>query len=140
VTIKLLVLIRPSTDGFDPPGASGGTVTISGYVFGKDHLGNFLFSYLAARTGIAFGAAKVVANLAALATDKVPDTPDDQAAYTAGYAHGQNPSADFKTILESKDINTMQTEPAKKGWPSSDTATGGIYPTWGATHGGSTPD
>ena len=82
------------------------------------------------------GFATFGANLVSLLKDKVPDNPDDQAAYTAGHAHGQNPSTDFKTILESKDINAMQTEPAKRGWPSSDTATGGTYPTWGATHAG----
>ena len=117
------------------------TVTISGYVFGKDHIGNFLFSYLAARTGMTLGTASFGANLVSLLTAKVPDNPDDQAAYTAGYAHGQSPSTDFKTILESKDINAMQTEAAKRGWSSSDTATGGTYPTWGATHAGlTTPD
>ena len=118
-----------------------GTVTISGYVFPKVHIGNFLFSYLAARTGITFGMAQFGANLANHLTDKVPDTPEDQASYTAGYAHGQNPSTDFQTILESKDINAMQTEPAKRGWSSPDTATGGTYPTWGATQAGlTTPD
>jgi hypothetical protein len=118
-----------------------GTVTISDYVFGKDHIGNFLFSYLAARTGMTLGTATFGANLVALLTGKVPDNPDDQVAYTAGYAHGQNPTTDFKTILGSKDINAMQTEPAKRGWPSSDTATGSTYPTWGATHAGlTTPD
>lgn len=118
-----------------------GTVTISGYVFGKDHIGNFLFSYLAARTGFTFGTARFGANIVALLTDKVPDNPDDQAAYTAGFAHGQNPSGDFKTILESKAINTMQIETAKRGWPATDLATGTTYPTWGATHGGlTTPD
>ena len=79
--------------------------------------------------------------MANLLDDKVPDTPDDQAAYTAGYAHGQNSTTDFKTILESKDINAMQAEPAKRGWPSSDSTTSGTYPTWGATHAGlTTPD
>lgn len=111
------------------------TVTISGYVFGKDHIGNFLFSYLAARTGFTFGATQLGAKLAAALQGQV-DLPDDQAAYEAGYAHGQNPSGDFQAILESKDIDAMQNETAKKGWPSTDTATGTTYPTWGATHGG----
>ena len=111
------------------------TVTISGYVFGKDHVGNFLFSYLAARTGFTFGATQLGAKLAAALQGQV-DLPDDQAAYEAGYAHGQYPSGDFQAILESKDIDAMQNETAKKGWPSTDTATGSTYPTWGATHGG----
>ena len=118
-----------------------GTVTITDYVFGKDHIGNFLFSYLAARTKFTFGTTRFGANLAAYVTSKVPDAPDDQAAYTAGYAHGENPSTSFRTILESKDIDAMQNESAKRGWPSSDTATGGTYPTWGATRPGLiTPD
>jgi hypothetical protein len=117
------------------------TVTISGYVFQKVHIGNFLFSYLAARAGITFGTTRFGANLANHLADKVPDTLEDQASYTAGYAHGQSPSTDFKTILESRDINAMQVEQAKRGWPSTDTATGGTYPTWGATHAGlTTPD
>lgn len=117
------------------------TVTISGYVFQKVHIGNFLFSYLAARAGATFGMTRFGANVANHLTDKVPDTPEDQASYMAGYAHGQSPSTDFKTILESKDINAMQVEDAKRGWPSTETATGGIYPTWGATHAGlTTPD
>ena len=111
------------------------TVTISGYVFGKDHIGNFLFSYLAARTGFTFGATELGAQLVATAQGKV-DFPDDKAAYEAGYAHGEDPSGDFKTILESKNIDAMQNEAAKKGWPSTETATGSTYPTWGATHGG----
>ncbi|MGQ9661870.1 MAG: hypothetical protein ACUVWX_05955, partial [Kiritimatiellia bacterium] len=111
------------------------TVTISGYVFRKDHIGNFLFSYLAARTGFTFGATQLGAKLAAALQGQV-DHPDDQAAYEAGYAYGQNPSGDFQAILESKDIDAMQNETAKKGWPSTDTATGATYPTWGATQGG----
>lgn len=109
------------------------TVTISEYVFGKDHIGNFLFSYLAARTDLTLGTATFGANLVAKLTDKVPDNPDDQAAYTAGYAYGEDPTADFKDVLESKDIEVMQTEPAKRGWPSTDTDTGDTYPTWGAS-------
>ena len=111
------------------------TVTISGHVFGKDHIGNFLFSYLAARTGFSFGATGLGAQLVATAQGKV-DFPDDQAAYEAGYAHGKDPSGDFKAILESKNIDAMQNEAAKKGWPSTETATGATYPTWGATDGG----
>ena len=64
------------------------------------------------------------------------DFPDDQAAYTAGYAHGQNPNGNFQAILESKDIKAMQNETAKRAWPYTDTATGITYPTWGATNGG----
>jgi hypothetical protein len=117
------------------------TVTISEYVFFKDQLGNFLFSYLAARTGFTFGATRISANLAGRLIAKVPDNPDDQAAYTAGYAFGQNPTANFKDILESKDIRKMQD--VKQGtssplycWPSEETASGSTYPTWGATAGG----
>lgn len=111
------------------------TVTISGYVFGKDHIGNFLFSYLAARTGFTFGATKMGAKFVAELQGQV-DFPDDQAAYTAGYAYGQNPDNDFKTILESKDIDAMQNESAKKGWPSTHIAIGTTYPKWGSMHGG----
>lgn len=118
-----------------------GTVTISDYVFCKDHVGNFLYSYMAARTSLSFGMTVFGGNLASELAGHVPDTPDDQAAYTAGYAHGQNPTADFKSVLESKDINAMQSDPARRGWPSPETATGRTYPTWGATHGGlTTPD
>lgn len=112
------------------------TVTISDYVFGKDHLGNFLFSYLAARTGFNFGTTQFGAKLVAKLTTKVPDNPDDQAAYTAGFAFGGSPSSDFKDILESKDIHAMQNELARHGWPSSDIDSGSAYPTWGATHPG----
>ena len=75
-----------------------GTVTISDYVFGKDHVGNFLYSYMAARTSLSFGMTVFGGNLASELAGHVPDTPDDQAAYTAGYAHGENPSADFKSL------------------------------------------
>jgi hypothetical protein len=116
-----------------------GTVTICNYVFGKDHIGNFLFSYLAARTGITFGITKFGADLVARLTTKVPDNPDDQAAYTAGYAYGQAPNEDFCDILESNNIVAMQIETAKKAWPSGELWPQDRwvqYPTWGATHGG----
>ena len=63
------------------------------------------------------------------------------AAYAAGYDFGQHPNANWKTILELHDIPSMQNESARKGWPSSETATGELYPTYGASENGiSTPD
>jgi hypothetical protein len=120
-----------------------GTVTICGHAFGKDHIGNFLFSYMAARTGLTLGTTRFGADLVARLTTKVPDNPDDQAAYTAGFAYGENASEDFCVILASKDINAMQTERAKRAWPSDmewPQANWVQYPTWGATAGLANPD
>lgn len=113
-----------------------GTVTIGGYVFGSDHIGNFLYAYLAARTGVTFGMTKLGGEFVARLQTKVSDNPDDQAAYAVGFEHGLHPNTSFQTILETADINAMQNSVAKHGWPSSETATGSIYPTWGASQSG----
>ena len=59
---------------------------------------------------------------------------------SAGHAFGLNPNGNFKTILESCDIPAMQTESARRGWPSEDVTAEKLYPTWGATSGINTPD
>lgn len=64
------------------------------------------------------------------------DNPDDRAAYEAGYAHGMNPSQNFVNVLQTTDVNAMQTEIAKRGWPSPHSQKGGKYPTWGANQAG----
>jgi hypothetical protein len=117
-----------------------GTVTIAGHVFGKDQIGNFLFAYLTGRCQINYpfilDAAEIFARF-----HGTTDHPDDIAAYAAGYDFGQHPNANWKTILELHDIPSMQNESARKGWPSSETATGELYPTYGASENGiSTPD
>lgn len=112
------------------------TVTICDYVFGRDHVANFLYAYLAARTGFNFETTQLGGKLAALAAKKVSDNPDDQAAYAAGYAFGQNPSTGFKDILEENNIYAMQNDVARRGWPSTDIDSGLEYPTWGASQSG----
>jgi hypothetical protein len=103
------------------------TVTIAGHVFEKDQIGNFLFAYCAAKAftlGITkYGAAR--------AHPSGKDDPDDIAAIEAGYAFGRNPSKGFKATIESFDIPAMQKETAKRAWPSTETATGIIHPTFG---------
>lgn len=93
------------------------TVTIKEHVFGKDQIGNFLFGYLAARTGFTMGTTTLAANLVSYLQDGVPDNPDDIAAFQAAFEWGENPSQDFKTILESRKVKEMQGEAAKRGWP-----------------------
>jgi len=107
------------------------TVTISGYVFGKDAIGNFLFAYCCARTWLnlkltrfgsdVFHVLKKGGNL---------DDPEDIAAMAAGYQLGLTPNVNFKTILETcgTPIFDMQSESAKKGWPSKDVGIGITYP------------
>ena len=116
-----------------------GTVTISGHVFGKDHIGNFLYAYMSARIELNLRQTRWCADFIDILHRK-RDAPDDQAAYAAGHALGLNPYRDFRAIPEELNILTMQSESAKKGWPSEDVATGVLYPTWGATPGINTPD
>ena len=112
------------------------TVTMGEYVFGQDQIGNFLYAYVCAKANLEFGQTLFAATIAALVTDGKPDESYDRSAYEAGYAFGLTSVSDFKTILESMDICTMQSENAKRGWPSAETAVGTIYPTWGAIRGG----
>jgi len=105
-----------------------GTVTIAGHVFEKDQIGNFLFSYCSAKTGLTLGQTTLGARLA---HQGWKDEPDDIAAYTFGHALWLNPNGNIKNILESCNIPAMQRTEAKQAWPSMDVGTGKIYPTYG---------
>jgi len=107
------------------------TITVEQYVFRKDFLGNFLFGFLSSKVKITLGSAK----LAAWIIGEGGDDPDDYAAIDAGYQYGWTSSTDLKQTLETEGIDPMQVEVAKRGWPSTDVAAGGEYPTWGATPG-----
>ena len=72
--------------------------------------------------------------------DGVPDNPDDITAFQAAFEWGENPSQDFKTVLEFRNVKEMQGEAAKRGWPSKSETSGQTYPTWGITPGLGQPD
>ncbi len=107
------------------------TITVEQYVFRQDFMGNFLFGFLSSKIKITLGSAK----LAAWIVGEGGDEPDDYAAIDAGYQYGWTSSTNLKQTLEDQGVEAMQVEVAKRGWPSTDTAVGTEYPTWGATLG-----
>jgi len=77
---------------------------------------------------------KFGANLVALLTDKVPDTPTTK-RHIRGLCSRPESFGGFQTILESKDINTMQTR--RKAWMAVNRHRYRVNVSdWGATHGG----
>ena len=108
------------------------TVTISGHVFGKDQLGNFLFAYCCAKTWLTLGLTEFGSHGFHLLKQGKLDDPEDIAAIAAGYQLGLTPNVDFKTVLRTcgTPISAMQREPEKRGWPSKDVGTGKTYPAY----------
>ncbi|MCL1921530.1 MAG: hypothetical protein FWG50_10740, partial [Kiritimatiellaeota bacterium] len=103
------------------------TVTISEHVFGKDQIGNFLYAYCCAKTWLNLRLTQFASHVFhVLRKGGKLDDPEDIASMAAGYQLGMTPNADFKTILETcgTPISAMQSESAKRGWPSTDVGAG----------------
>ena len=104
---------------------ANGTVTLYGFVLGADQLGNLLYAYTFARAEFYFSTAWLGGNAAQLWSTRDLDSSDDQAAYTAGYAFGDNGGV-FSDYLspsgvpayDVSPVEDMQTETAKRAWPS----------------------
>ena len=109
------------------------TVTISGHVFGKDQIGNFLYAYCCAKTWLNLSLTQFASHVYHLwKKGGKLDDPEDIAAMAAGYQLGLTPNVDFKVILETcgTPITDMQSESAKRGWPSKDVGTGKTFPAY----------
>ena len=104
---------------------ANGTVTLCGYVLGSDQLGNIMYAYTFARAEFFFTTAWLGGHVAQLWSTSRLDSSDDQAAYTAGYAYGENGGACCDYLSPSgvavygvSPVEDMQTETAKRAWPS----------------------
>jgi hypothetical protein len=115
-----------------------GTVTLCGYVLGVDQLGNIMYAYTFARAEIFFTTTWLGGHVAQLWSTTRLDSSDDQAAYTAGYAYGENGGACCDYLSPSgvsaygvSPVENMQTETAKRAWPSQEALSQGqwrVYP------------
>jgi len=104
------------------------TVTLEGYVFTKDAIGNFAYAFVVGREVNSTFVAQLGGNVAAILQNLLRnrggglDDPDDQAQIAAGVEYGKNPAPGFGVYLQPQGdpgIEAMQTVEAKRGWPSS---------------------
>ena len=103
------------------------TVTISGHVFGKDQIGNFLFAYLAAKLDLSYRMVLFGGQYAARHSGTT-ENEDDIASYRPAYDCGLGNKGSWEDCLSRANIREMQNDAARIAWPSSDVASGPEYP------------
>ncbi len=103
------------------------TVTISGHVFGKDQIGNFLYAFLGAKLNLRYNLVLFGGRYAA-GQAGTTENEDDIAAYRPAYDCGRGNKGSWEECLNRANIREIQNDTARIAWPSSDVASGPEYP------------
>lgn len=107
-----------------------GTITLYGHVLGKDAIGNLLYAYAGSKIGFDLTILSIAGEIVSLWDKGERDYPEDKAQYVFGLIYSKK-GVDF--ALDESDISSMQSEAARRGWPSCDSfdkSSWTVYPTF----------